>query len=344
MSDQAFAEVGLGLQSNIATAVAASVLFGVDAGWLGFELDRATESPDEDYGIASREYPGRESHGVRLARSTMPFTARYEDLPYILEMHVVSIGTPVGAGTPYTWTYTFDESGSALSDVLALYTIEYGVDGSTQDEWRAYGVFVNQLELGFDALSAPGNSMWKGSAELLAVDREVNALTGTAAALSALETMEGHRTTLAEGTIATAFGSLSALTASLKQFQFRSNLNGAGRAYGGTSDLVSKWGRTAKGEIEFDALVAISATADTNIHDIYNVATSVATERRWRISVDGDDASNTVTIDGRVRFRAVNLGEHDGERLYAISGVYVYDSTLGGRMQIVVTNTVATLT
>lgn len=342
MSESAYNIVALGRQADIATAVAASTVFPVDTGFLGFELDRATESPDEDFGIASREYPGRESHGVRLARATLPFVGRFQDFMHALEMHVDTIGTPTGTASPYSWVYGFDESGAVLNTALKPYTIEYGVDGSTQDEWRAVGVIADTFDFGFDALSAPGNAMWRGSLGLVAIDREANALTGTATPPATLETMEGHLTTLAEGPVATAFGSLSALTASLKQFQFRSALGVAGRAYGGAADKVTAWGRSTKATAEFDAMVAISSTAKSDILDIYNVSGSAATERRWRITVSGSGV-NSLILDGRVRFRATNIGDHEGERLYAVQGVYVYDATLAARATFTLASAVATI-
>ena len=211
---------------------------------------------------------------MRWATASLPFVARFQDLMHAFEMHVDTIGTPSGTATPYAWAYTFDESGALLDGALKPYTIEYGVDTSTEDEWRAVGVIANEMELGFDALSAPGNSMWKGTLGLVAIDRQANALTGTATAPSTLETMEGHLTTLAEGPTGTAFASLAALTGSLKQFSLRSSLGAVGRAYGGSSDTATAIGRSEKGTVEFDALVGISATSKTDIHDIYNVSGS----------------------------------------------------------------------
>lgn len=342
MSESVFNIVALGRQADIATAVAASTLFPVDAGFLGFELDRATESPDEDFGSTSREQPGRESHGVRWATATLPFVGRFQDLAHALEMHVDTIGTPTGTASPYAWGYTFDETGALLNTALKPYTLEYGVDGSTQDEWRGVGVIADTLEFGFDAISAPGNSMWKGSLGLVAIAREANALTGTATAPTTIETMEGHLTTLAEGPTGTAFASLAALTGSLKQFSFSSSLGAVGRAYGGAVDTAVAIGRSQKGEVEFDALIGVSATSKTDILDIYNVSGSAATERRWRVTCSGT-SPNSVTIDARVRFRSVNIGDQDGERLYAVHGVWVYDSTLGGRGRVAINNAVATI-
>lgn len=343
MSEAVFNTVALGRQAAVATGTAASTIFPVDAGFLGFELDRAAESPDEDFGVASREYPGRESYGVRWVTASLPFVARYQDLFHILEMHVDAQGTPTGtAGGTVTWPYTFDETVNNLSDALKPYTVEYGVDGSTQDEWEAVGVICNELELGFDALSAPGNSMWKGSAGLVGLNRAPAAMTGSLTAPATLETIEGHLTRFYEGPVGTAFADLSEASATLKQFSFRSNLNAVGRAYGGSSDTASAIGRSGKGEVEFDALVAISSTTDTDILDIFEVSGSVPTERRWRLDVSGSGV-NKLTIDFRCRFRAVNVGEHEGERLYQVNGVWVYDSTLAGRGKILITNAVTSI-
>ncbi len=338
MSEAIYHKVQLGRQSAVGTAVAATTVLPVDAGFLGFELDRATESPDEDYGGAARERPGRTPHGVRGANATLPLVMRYQDWMHALEMHAA--GSVAASGSnPYTYAYTMDET----SDTLKPYTLEYGVDGSTQDEWRAYGVIADELELGFDALSAPGNSMWRGTLGLVAINREPSAITGTATAPATLESLEGHLTTIAVGTTGTAFASLTALTGSLKQFSFRSTNNAVGRAYGATSgDTATDIGRSAKGEVEFDALIAISATTKTNILDIFEVAGSVATEQRFRVTCTGS-GSNVFKIDFRARFRAVNLGEHENEHLYAVNGVWVKDSTLGGRGQFILNNAIATI-
>ena len=342
MSEGVFNVVALGAQSSLATAVAASTIFPVDAGFPGFALDRASQSPDEDYGSTSREHAGRGSTGVRSATASMPFVARFEDLQQVLASHVATISTPTGTASPYTWTFTFDESSSSLATALTVRTIEYGVDGTTQDEWRAVGAIIDQLDLGFDNLTAPGNSMWKGTMTWLAVDRENNALTGTATAPSTLETIEGHLTTLAEGPVGTAFASLATATATLRQFRFTSANSAALRPYGGSSDTASDIGRSQKGNVTFTALIAINATTKTDIADIYDVSGSVPTERRWRIKATGSGTKSLI-VDARVRFTTVDIGEDNGERLYQVNGVWVYDSTLAGRGQLALSNGVATL-
>ncbi len=328
----------------MATAVATTTVFPVDQGFLGFELDRASESPDEDFGSTSREMSGRESTGVRWATASMPFVARFQDIVHPLEMHVAAItgGTPTGTASPYTYGYTYDETYNLLSTALKPYTIEYGVSGSTQDEWRATGVIADSLELGFDALSAPGNSMWKGTLGLVALNRDVHTITAGQNPPTVLETMEGHLTTIAEGPTGTAFASLAALTGSLKQYSLRSNLSATGRVYGGATDLATAIGRSGKGTVEFDALIGISSTSKTDIDDIYEVSGALPTERRWRITCTGSGV-NSFIYDARVRFRSVNVGESNGERLYAVHGVCVKDSTLSGRGKFTLANAVATI-
>lgn len=340
MTEAVFHKVQLGQQSVVGTAVAATTVFPVDAGFTGFELDRASESPDEDFGSSSREMSGRGSTGVRWATASLPFTGRFQDFMHIQQMHM-DTATTAGSG-PYTHTTIFDDSGAALSAALKAYTMQYGVIGSTQDEWRATGVIATDLEFGFDALSAPGNSMWKGSASLVALNREVSTMTAAQSAPATLETMEGHRTTITDGSTATAFASLASL-AGLRQYSFRSGINATGRAYGAASgDTASTIGQTDKGNVEFDALIAIASGAKTSLIDVYEVAGDVPTERRWRVTVTGS-GTNVCTLDKRVRFTATNIGTDNGERLYAVNGVFVYDSTLASRAKWITTNSVATI-
>lgn len=339
MSEGVFQVVQLGRQSAVGTGVSATTVFPVDAGFMGLELDRATEIPNEDFGSTSRDYAGRASHGVRWATGDIEVVGRFEDIMHLFEMHVAAVSG--GTATGGTYTYTFDETSALLSSGLKPYTLEYGVNGTTQDEWRGIGVIADELELGFDALTAPGNSMWKAKASLVALNRTQTALTDSLTAPGTLTTMEGHLTTIADGSTSTAFGSLSALTASLKQYSFKSKIGAVGRVYGGSSDTATAIGRSDKGEIDFDALILISSTTDTNIRAIYDVSGSVPTERRWRVVTTV--GTQSMTIDGRVLFTKVARDESDGEVLYAVSGKYLYDSTLAGRMKITLVSNVTTI-
>ena len=258
-------------------------------------------------------------------------------------MHFDTV-TTAGAG-PYSHTSIFDDSGVALgaasSAALTPYTMHYGVAGSTQDEWIATGVLCDTLEFGFDALGAAENSMWKGTLGLVAINRSNGTMTAAQTPPATLETMEGHKTTIADGSTSTAFASLSAL-ASLRQFSFNSTLNLVGRPYGGSSDTVTYVGQSEKGGATFDALIGIASGAKTSLIDVYNVAGDVMTDRRFRVTITGS-GNNVCTLDFRARFNAVDVGLDDGERLYAVNGSFVYDSTLASRAKWITTNDVATV-
>lgn len=340
MTEAVFHKLQLGQQSVVGTAVATTTVFPIDAGFTGFELDRAAESPDEDFGSSSREMAGRSSTGVRGVTGSIGFTGRFQDFMHIQAMHFDTV-TTAGAG-PYTHTTIFDDSGAALSSALKTYTIMHGVGASTQDEWKATGCIISDLDFGFDALSAPGNSMWKGTASILGVDRVNGTITAAQSAPAVLTTMEGHRTTITDGSTATAFSGLASL-AGLRQFNFHSTLNAILRAYGGTGDIPTVIGQSGKGEVEFDALIAIASGAKSSLIDIYEVAGEVQTERRWRVTIGSSVASTSATLDARVKFNSVNVGTDGGERLYAVNGKFVYDPTLVSRAQWITNNIVATI-
>jgi len=67
MSEAVFRVLQLGHQSAFGSGTAATTIFPVDPGSGEFELDRAIESPDEDYGVIARHQQGRGSNGVRIA-------------------------------------------------------------------------------------------------------------------------------------------------------------------------------------------------------------------------------------------------------------------------------------
>jgi hypothetical protein len=154
--------------------------------------------------------------------------------------------------------------------------------------------------------------------------------------------MEGHLTTIATGSTGTAFGSLTDQTATLKSFRFTSNLNKVRRAYGGASDLATAYGNSDKSEVEWESLIKITSGTKTAFLDVFEVAGSLPTEKRFRVTIDGS-GNNAATIDFRTVFRTIDLGEHEGEHLYMVRGVWVYDSTLAGRGQIKLTNDIASV-
>ena len=63
--------------------------------------------------------------------------------------------------------------------------------------------------------------------------------------------------------------------------------------------------------------------------------------RRWRLTCLS--GVNSFIIDGRVRFKTVDLGDSNGEHLYSITGHFVKDATLAGRAKFTLANAVATI-
>ncbi len=334
MSQIVFDKIQFGRQAAFGTAVAATTVYPGKA--TAVDLDRGYLNPDEDWGRLSDEQPGRGTFGLRGAAGQLSSQVRFEDIMHLLEMHLAGSITPTGVG-PYTWTYTPDET--ALTP--KSYTIELGSE-TAQDQWRLTGCLATQLSLGFDALTAPGNAPWTTDATLIALNREINALTAALSAPATLETVEGHLTTVSEGTTATAFGSLTELTASLVNFRLTSTVPYTLLGYGSASDTAVDRGVSGKAGITFEAGLKIGATTKSNVHDIYNTSGSTVQERRWRIRAAGS-GTKTLTVDARVRFRTIGRADRDGEAIYGISGSMVYDATLGGRAQIAVVNSVSVL-
>src|SRR3990167_6809933 len=123
MSEAVYQTVALGRHSVVGTAVAATVIFPVDAGFLGLELDRAAESPDEDFGSTSLDQSGRASTGVRWATGSMPFVARFQDFMHPLEMHAQTSVTPTVSSGYWSHVYTIDESANLLSTAVKPYNL-----------------------------------------------------------------------------------------------------------------------------------------------------------------------------------------------------------------------------
>jgi len=285
VSDAIFNIVQIGQQADTTTAVPATVLFPVDAGAV-IDADRSARNPDEDYGQNASAQPGRGAYGLRGASLSLTGDVRAEDFMEILEMHAAGISggnATSGSAGAYVWDYLWD----ITSDSKKRYTIEAGAVDTVNDQWRAVGCLCNTLEIGFDALTAPGNAPWKFTAGIEALYREQSALTGGLSAPAPLETFEGHMTSMYEGATGTAFASLAALTGSLKSFKLNSDLGLTRRAYGGTADYAVGWGQAQRKALTFTAEVAINNTSKGNIHDVYETAGSSMTERRWRILTRG---------------------------------------------------------
>jgi len=301
------------------------------------ELDRGTTWPQEDYGRNLANAAGRGYHGLRAANWSMTGELTFEQFMHLLEMHFEGGVSPTGTD-PYTWVYQLENVGTPT---VIPYTIETGSEVS-QDQYELVSCLIDELTLGYDALAAPGASPWTYEASGLAVNRVQAALTASLGS-TAVETLQGHRTIIKEGTTATAFASLAELAASLVQFSMTTRRSLVLRPYGSAGDTASKMGFSEKANGEFTAMIAHGATAKTNIHDIYNVSGAVAGERRWRIETPGS-GSKVADLDFRAGFMNVERGERDGEATYEVNGEIVYDATLAAGAQWTVVNSVDDLT
>ena len=331
-----FEVVQIGLQADHGTPVAATTRLAVAPGAI-ISLDRAYDSPDEDYGGISRHRPGRGNYGVRASEIPLNGRLTFEQFMILCESHFAGGVTPTGAG-PYVWPYPADET----TDTLTRLSIEAGTTDNALNQWLIADALVNELTASFDALSAPGNSPWDVQATAIGKNRAVQAFTESLSVPADLETAEGHLTQLFEGSTATAFASLAELADSLISFELRSNLNLKRRVRGSaSSDTFSVYGR-GKRETQVRAMVAIGSTADTDIHDIFNAAGSVAQERRWRTKINGS-GTKVITFDFRPRFTGLPLEDNDGEIVYSVEADCVYDATLGTDVQATITNSVASL-
>lgn len=343
MAERAFNVVQLGVQAVHGTSVAATSILPVDPGVIQSE-DRGYASPDEDYGRVGRHNPGRAYYGVRGATFPLNGEVTFEDIIRVLSAHG-GTGVITIVNLEENWAFTWDET----SDTKKRLTAEVGTKDTTQDQWRVGDVLVDELELSYEDLTVPGASPWRYSATCIGKAREVFTLTGALAAPPILETAQGHLTTLLEGSTATAFASLTELTNSLVGYRLRSSLGLARRIYGGTADTFSAYG-FGRAEVDVTARVKISATSKANIYDIWNVAQSPVTERRWRVKVLGTTAPGSspatpksITIDHRLIFEEVVPADRDGEDVYEVAAHAAYDTALASRLQVNVYNAVAAL-
>jgi hypothetical protein len=342
MAEHVFDVLQFGRQSAVGTSVATTTLFPGKAPEP--ELDRGYQNPDEDYGRFSEEQPGRGSFGLRGGATSIDTEVRFEDFMHLLEMHLKGSVTPTG-GPVYSWLYTADETSYSVKP----YTIEMGSVDTAQDQYRLTGCVCDELAFGFDQLAAPGAQPWTATASILALNREVAALSVVAGtpttavqAPTTLETAFGHFSIIKEGATSVAFGSLSELSSHLIMFRATSKVPYVRRAYGGATDIAVGYGYSAKASVEFEAELKVSSSAKSNVVDIYDTAATAVQERRWRLVVAGS-GSKALTTDMRVRFRTVGRGNRDGEATYLVAGSGVYDATLGGRIAVTSANGVATL-
>lgn len=296
-------------------------------------LDRAYASPDEDYGVFALSQPGRANYGVRLATMTLSAIARYEDLYQALKGSLEGGVAPVHASF-YTRTYTRDMT----ADSLISKTIQEGDNIKAQQ--MLYSL-ITQLKLSFAALAAPGNAPWQLEAQYLGIDRTEVTFTGTPAAAANMESIMGHLTTVSFGSTSTAFGSLTPL-AGLSSMDLTVPTGVTPRKWGGSTDKFDAIGRRKTQPTWALVLLETSGTLAGPLAT-YQTAGTIVGQARMRISAAGAISGNAITIDSRVNYKAVQIGEGaNGETIYAVDADAVYDGTLASDVVIALVNSVAT--
>lgn len=327
MAESIYRGVQLGVESTYGTAVAATTVFPVDEGSGEFQLSRGTRFPEEDFGSQVSYFSSRGSHGVRMASGDISADARFEDLGQLLQ---TILSTPSYAGSgPYSQTYT----AGSTTDTTESLTVEVTND---VESFIASGVKASSLTLEYDAIAAGENSPWKVSASLVGNNVVPGTATGSLTIPSTLETIEGHLTRLYQGTTATAFASLSELSAHLVQYSLTVEQEKPLRPYGSATDVASAIG-LGKRRSTMSALVKLSATSMSDIYDIFDVAGGAVSERRWRVVASGS-GTKSLTIDHRVAFMNVTRDPNgrDGEYLLSVEGNATYDSSSATDLVVVI--------
>lgn len=327
MSENVFNIAQLGRQAgtfyDVGSAVAGNVIYPVTEP-ISVELDRASTYPSEDYGDNFDAHAGRGHHGIRGATFPVRSIARFGDIMELLEQHWAGDIAPTGGGGSYAWAYPFEIG----APTIVPYTWRSGSE-TAQDQWAAIGVLLDEMTLSFDDLSAPGEHPWMVEATGMAMQRIVDALTASVDAPPAadLQTMMGHRSTLAIGSTATAFGSLSEIANSLVSFGITTRRNLVRRPYGSANDYAAGFGFSAKSSGEAKFKLKISTGTKTDIHDAWNSSGTDLGEKRGRLSIPGSGV-HSAALDFRYGLTAVPVGERDGERVYDCTAKLVVDDTL----------------
>lgn len=327
MAEAVFRSVQIGKETTFGTEVNATLVLPVEAATGELRLIRGTATPDEDRGRSVRNASGRGSHGVRHTEGSVSAVGTFQTLPHFLQMGLGAVTTS-GVG-PYTHTVT----GDATSDTVKSYTWE--VNDDTQD-WVGTGIVIPSFELGFDAVTAGQNSPWMLSADLLGTTLTKGTATAALTA-PATETMEGHLTTISEGSTSTAFGSLTALSSRMIAFSLRVEDGKPLRPYAGTDTPTDRGRLKRLGTVNATFKVATDTIGATFDH--YNVSGAVPTYRRWRVSVTGS-GTNTMTLDMQLKITDAHIEPNgrDGERTMSVTAETVDDSTLDTDIKFAIVN------
>jgi hypothetical protein len=246
------------------------------------------------------------------------------------------------ATSPLSYAITKADMQTALRALSTINGANVTVGGTDGGPWTV--TFVGSLAKTNVPMIVADAAGLVGTPHSVTVTQSTPGVPATAvAARPGMEIMQGHLTSLYEGTTGTAFASLAELPASLKAYTQTTNRYLARRAYGGTSDVPIRFGMKQMSDGTCEAKIGVSATAKTDFHDIWNVSAPASLgERRWRLQVIGTGTKKMI-IDARVGIMAVPTDEVDGERIFKVTGDFVDDDTLGAPLQWAISNGIASL-
>lgn len=246
-------KVQIGAESVEGVADTVDILFPAESSSI-IELDRAPNTPEEDWGEFSNSRPGRSVYGVRQATMPMRSTLRFEDVIRILEAGLCGGVTPTNPATGvYSWVYDHDNT----ADTLVSQTVE---DGDNQAVYRMVGSLLSRIRFSFDAVNPTAASPWMLELQWVGYDKELIEDFSVAAAPSEMETAMGHLCRLYLGSTATAFGSLPEVPGSILSADITIETGVVLRKQGGSDDIPDSHGRQ---RVKVTFTIVVEQTADT---------------------------------------------------------------------------------
>jgi len=328
---RALRKLQFGRETTAGTAVAATTI------WRGsgtIEDQREMATATEDVGVLmppSRVYTARLQAGLALDE----VEATFEQLPYILEMGMKSVGTGATADAGSGRVYAYD-LGTTTANTIATYTIEGG--DNQQAEVMEYSICRSFT------LSGESGQAWMMSAELIGRQVATTSFT-TSLALPTVEEILFPRTKLYIDTasgIGTTLKANTLLAASLNVKE-----TGVAPVY------------TADGELYFSFHKTMGASATLEVtfeHDATAVAEIAAwragTERAVRLLATGSALTTAGTthttrkliIDAWGRWEKFEkLDERDGNDVVTGTLRIGYSATAAQALEITVVNELSTL-
>ena len=248
-----------------------------------------------------------------------------------------------GATTaPLSYAITKADMQTALRALLTINGANCTVGGTDGGPWTV--TFVGSLAKQNVPMIVANATGLVGTPHSVTVTQPTPGVPATAvAARDGMEIMQGHLTSLYEGTTGTAFAALAELAGHFKSYTQTTTRSWAQRAYGGATDVPVRYGMKEMAGGTFEAKIGISATSKSDFHDIWNAASPAPLgERRWRIKCVGTGAKSMI-IDARVGIMAVPDDDVDGERVFKVTGEFVDDDALNAPLQWTIANSIASL-